>query len=211
MEGSESKQQSTPVPIDGGQVAQSIVEYIGPRMGAVTYRPPSGRFYRFSAGPSDKVQYVLSQDLEYFRLRPDFRVLDEGRIDPEAERFRGLERSILEKVRGELIERVEQVTASEPRPSSHRRGGRPAGRGFGARLDCLMNCGGLEAYYGSAEAAYDAIHRYYRGNPPVGEDVPPRERFASVRSYAKRKREGAGIPCLWYRHPESVPPQLVPG
>ncbi|GAF76894.1 unnamed protein product, partial [marine sediment metagenome] len=185
--------------------------YTGLRLGAVTYRGPSRWQYRFDASPSRRRSYVLSEDLDYFRRLRDFRVLDEGRIDPEAERARELERSILDKVRGEVIERLEQVTASEPRPSSHRQGGRPAGRGFGARLDCLMNCGGLEAYYGSAEAAYDAIHRYYRGNPPVGEDVPPRERFASVRSYAKRKREGAVIPCLWYRHPESVPPQLVPG
>jgi hypothetical protein len=36
----EEESWTPPTPIDGGRVAQAIVEYTGPRWGAVTYRPP---------------------------------------------------------------------------------------------------------------------------------------------------------------------------
>jgi len=73
-----------PRPIGDGLVDQSIVEYMGNKMGTFTCRP-SGREYRFSASPRDKRKYVPDEDLEYFRRRPDFRVLEEGRIDREAD------------------------------------------------------------------------------------------------------------------------------
>jgi hypothetical protein len=211
VQSSEYERQSTSKPIDGGQVAQAVVEYTGSRLGAVTFRGPSGREYRFSASPSESRRYVLSEDIEHFRQLRDFRVLAEGRIDPEDEKLTALARSISDRVRGEVIEHLEHVRASEPRPRSRRRGGRPAGKGFGAWLDCLMTCGGLKAYYGSPEAAYGAIYRYLGEHSPPCGYIPPRERFASARSYAKCKREGAGIPCFWYRHPEPVPRELLPG
>src|SRR3972149_8439063 len=37
-----------------GRVAQAIVEYTGRRAGAVTYLGPSGRTYRFGAGPAPR-------------------------------------------------------------------------------------------------------------------------------------------------------------
>ncbi len=83
-----------PRPIDDGRVAQAIVEYTGNRTGAFTVRGPSGREYRFSALPSGNKQYVLSEDLERFRLLVDFLVLEETFIDPEVDRIRNLERDL---------------------------------------------------------------------------------------------------------------------
>ena len=90
-----------PRPIDNDQVDQTVVEYTGGRLGAATYRGPSGRLYRFDAGSWNKRQYVLDQDLEYFRCQVDFRVLDERRIDPEADKLRVLVTDMLEQ-RGAL-------------------------------------------------------------------------------------------------------------
>jgi hypothetical protein len=203
-----------PRPIDNGQVDQTVVEYTGGRLGAVTYRGPTGREHRFDAGPSNKRHYVLDEDLEYFRCQVDFRVLEETRIDPEAEKLRALVTDVLEQ-RGALVSTGAPVTSDRdeaperPRPP-RRRGGRPAGRGFGAMLDCWMTCGRLGEYYGTAREAYDAIDDYLQQQNNADQYIPPRERFPSVRSDAKRKREKAGR-CLWHNHPGPVPPELISG
>jgi hypothetical protein len=124
-----------PRPIDDGRVAQAIVEYTGRRTGAVTYRGPSGRQYRFAAGPSDRMNYVLEEDLERFRRLVDFRVLEETLIDPEADRIRRLESDLAalhadaesrearlaETVGGVLRDHEERQRRRPPR----KRGGRP--------------------------------------------------------------------------------------
>ena len=202
--------QLTPRPIDGGQVAQSVVEYTGPMMGAVTYRPPSGWSYSFSALPSGRLQYVHAQDLGFFRLRPHFRVLDEGRIDPEAEALRRIERDMFDRVAAGIEERSDRDKTADPTRSPLKRGGRPSRRGFGAMLDCWMTCKRLADSYGSVAEGYDAVERYFQNHPTPGQEPPPRERYPSVRSDAKRKREKAGT-CLWYRHSEPLPSGLIPG
>ena len=69
--------------IDGGRVAQVIVEYTGLRQGRVLYRGPvSGRDYGFDASPLGRQLYVLLEDAEHFRRLIDFRVLEESKIDP---------------------------------------------------------------------------------------------------------------------------------
>ena len=76
-------------------------------------------------------------------------------------------------------------------------------------LDCWMTCGRVEEYYGSSKETYDAVHDYLRQHIKAGLDIPPRERFPAVRSDAKRKRERAGR-CVWHKHPEPVPQELIP-
>jgi len=110
-----------PRPIDNGQVDQTVVEYTGPRVGAVTYRGPSGREYRFSALPSDKRRYVLGQDLEYFRRFVDFRVLEETRIDPERQRRKKFESRVITKV----AELLNEYGPPRKRRGHGKRGGRP--------------------------------------------------------------------------------------
>lgn len=200
---------SLPRPIDNGQVDQTVVEYTGGRLGAVTYRGPSGRPYRFDAGPSNKSHYVLDEDLEYFRRLVDFRVLEETRIDPEADKLKGIEAAVGDRLVKEVTRVLRPNGVGKRKRAPRRRGGRPAGKGFGARLDCWMNCGGLEGYYGSAREAYDAIYDYLTQQTKAGPHIPPRERFASMRSDAKRKREKAGR-CVWYNHPEPVPREVIP-
>lgn len=51
-----------------------VVEYIGGRMGAVSYRGKSGQAYRFSAAETEKQKYVRHDDAEMFQQRADFRV-----------------------------------------------------------------------------------------------------------------------------------------
>ncbi len=101
-----------PRPIDDGRVVQAIVEYTGRRTGAVTYRGPSGREYRFAAGPSDRMKYVLEEDLEHFRRLVDFQVLEETLIDPEADRIRGIE-SDLAALRADAESREARMTETE--------------------------------------------------------------------------------------------------
>jgi hypothetical protein len=200
-------------PIDNGQVDQTVVEYAGNRLGAATYRGPSGRQYRFDAGPWDRRHYVLAEDLGYFRHLVDFRVLEETRIDPQEQRLRALIAEAVERQKAEIA--VGPGMASEPdrEPEATRRaskrGGRRPGRGFGAWLDCLMYCGGVEGRYGSAKEIYDAIDGYLREHTPPDQYIPPRERFASMRSDAKVKREKAGR-CMWHNHPEALPGELIP-
>jgi hypothetical protein len=112
-----------PRPIDGGRVPQAIVEYTGSRRGSVTYRPASGREYAFDASPRNNRRYVLAEDIEYFRRLPHFRVLEDGRINPEAERWQRLEAELAD-VRTQLEEQHEHE--KERRSSQRRRpGGRP--------------------------------------------------------------------------------------
>ena len=125
MEFEEHQQRSMPRPIDGGRVAQAIVEYTGVRLGAMTYRGPSGREYRFSATPSEHKQYVLSVDLEHFGCQADFRVLEEGRIDPEAERLRSLEEGATGRAIAEVERRLEEAKARQPQRAPRKSGGRP--------------------------------------------------------------------------------------
>ena len=198
-----------PRPIDNGQVDQTVVEYIGGRLGAVTYRGSSGREYRFDASSWDKRKYVLAEDLGYFRRFVDFRVLEETQIDPEADKLKGIETAVGDRLVKEVTRLLRPDGVGKRKRAPRRRGGRPAGKGFGGRLDCWMNCGGLEGYYGSAREAYDAIYDYLTQQTKAGRHIPPRERFASMRSDAKRKREKAGR-CVWYNHPEPVPRELIP-
>lgn len=70
--------------IDGGRVAQVIVEYTGVRQGRVLYHgPASGHDYGFDASPLGRRGYVLFEDAEHFRRLTDFRVLEESKIDPQ--------------------------------------------------------------------------------------------------------------------------------
>jgi len=110
-----------PRPIDNGQVDQTVVEYTGGRLGAVTYRGPSGRPYRFDAGPSNKRHYVLDEDLEYFRRLVDFRVLEETRIDPERQRRKKFESRVITKV----AELLNEYGPPRKRRGHGKRGGRP--------------------------------------------------------------------------------------
>ena len=76
-------------------------------------------------------------------------------------------------------------------------------------LDCWMTCGRLGEYHGTAREAYDAIHDYLQQQTDADQYILPRERFPAVRSDAKRKRERVGR-CIWHRHPEAVPEELIP-
>jgi hypothetical protein len=202
-------------PMDEGWVPQAIVEYTGERLGAVTYRGPSGTEYRFGAGPQDRRKYVLLQDLDHFRQRPDFRVIEGSLRDPEAEKTKAIEEpyaEMLDQRDRRLVGTVAKLLDDWGRAKQHRSpgtGGR-LGKGVGALLDCWMTCGRLEDYYGTPREAYEAIHRYLKEHAGPGGHVPPRERLASMRSAAKRARETAGLECLWHNHPEPVPPQLCP-
>jgi hypothetical protein len=198
-----------PRPIDNGQVDQTVVEYTGPRLGAATYRGRSGREYRFDASPRDKRKYVLAEDLDRFRLRPDFRVLEETRIDPEAEKLKAMETAVGDRMVKEVTRLLAPKGTAKRKDAQRRRGGRPPGRGFGAMLDCWMTCGRVGDYYGSSKEAYDAIDRYLGDHALPDQHIPPRERFSSARSDAKRERERAGR-CVWHKHPEPVPQELIP-
>ena len=109
MQGGEQHELPPPRPIDGGRVAQAIVEYIGNRLGTVTYRGrSSGREYHFDASPSGKRKYVRDEDLELFQLHRDFRVPEEGRIDREAD-----EREVRDREIAELRAQVEKNRSRE--------------------------------------------------------------------------------------------------
>jgi len=198
-----------PRPIDDGRVDQTVVEYTGGRRGAMTYRGPSGRQYRFDALPSGRRKYVLREDLEYFAPRPEFRILAETRIDPEAEKLKAMEAAVGDRMVKEVVRLLAPKGTAKRKDAQRRRGGRPPGRGFGAMLDCWMTCGRVGEYYGSSKKAYDAIDRYLGDHALPDQDIPPRERFPSVRSDAKRERERAGR-CVWHKHPEPVPQELIP-
>lgn len=190
-----------PPPIDDGRVAQGLVRYVGRREGAMTFRGPSGRAYRFGRNPWHQLQRILAQDLEHFGRKVQFEVLPQGRTDPEQERRRR-ER---EAIREELLREITDLLPSpKPRSTTRRRPGRPKGRGFGALLDCLMTCGRLAEYFGGVEGAYDAIDRCVRAHPDRYPAAVPKSRYAHARSNAKASRRRTGQ-CLWYKHPEPYP------
>jgi hypothetical protein len=84
--------------MDDGRLVQAIVEYTGGRPGTVSYRGASGGEFRFGGFPSQRERYVLEQDAEHSWRPVDFRVLDEGRIDPEADRLKRVEKDIADRV-----------------------------------------------------------------------------------------------------------------
>ena len=110
-----------PRPIDDGRVDQTVVEYTGGLRGAMTYRGPSGRQYRFDALPSGRRKYVLEEDLEYFRCLVHFRVLKETRIDPERQRRKKFESRVITKV----AELLNEYGPPRKRRGHGKRGGRP--------------------------------------------------------------------------------------
>ena len=114
-----------PRPIDNGQVAQTVVEYTGSRLGTVAYRGLSGRSYPFDASRWNKRQYVLDKDLERFRGRLDFRVLDETRIDPEAEKLRAIEAAVGDRLVREVTRLLRPDGIDERKRTPRQRGGRP--------------------------------------------------------------------------------------
>lgn len=59
----------------GGYV---LVEYVGLQQGARSYRPGSGTTYSFSALATGKQKLVHKDDVDFFRARPDFRILKEA-------------------------------------------------------------------------------------------------------------------------------------
>ena len=103
----------TSVPIEDGKVAQILVEYIGGKVGTVTYRRPSGRAYRFAAGGPDQCGYVLSEDEGLFRSLPEFRICEDERIDPEGDKGRFM--------KAEMLAMKAQLAEVQARQSDQRR------------------------------------------------------------------------------------------
>lgn len=208
-----------PRPIEG-RVAQVIVEYTGAKLGSFTIRgPATGHEYRFDASRWHRLNYVLIEDLDRFEGRHDFQILPATLKDPETEERERREKEIAdlrqqlavqpERVAAEVLAALKRHPPTRSRRASGKVGGRPPGKGLGALLDCWMTCGGLADCYGSATGAYDAIHGYLEEHNVPGIQVAPRERLPSLRSDAKRKREGADGNCLWHKHPEPVPAELA--
>jgi len=189
-----------------GHLPQTIVHYNGPHSGAFHIRGRhSGRRYAFSRG--DCCKYIPDEDLDIFRDQPAFEVFDDdvSHHDPvRLQAIAGAER-LKEQILQELLAAMPGSAPSlAGRPgiaaTAQRRGGRQLGTGFGAYLDCLLNCGDLLGCYGSARAAYDAIAcngELLAGWPGA---PPPRERFPAVRSDAAVQRKRLGR-CIWHRHP----------
>ena len=96
-----------PPPIEDGRRAQTPVEYLGPLIANFTRRGvSSGRTYHFAQSPGDRWSWVLSEDVNRFRLHPDYLVHDEVAIDPVHNAQRAWE---------ERIQAIEH-TFAEPRP-----------------------------------------------------------------------------------------------
>lgn len=58
-----------------------VVEYVGPKLGAMTFRGPSSTTYRFSARPTEKQKYVRRDDAEFFAMKADFVVRQPNKPD----------------------------------------------------------------------------------------------------------------------------------
>lgn len=199
---------SLPRLIDAGRVAQSLVEYVGPRKGSFGVRgPASGRSYRFSALASSRLQHVLAIDLPLFELRVDFRVLDEGAIGPSQERRAEIRENLTDEltaaIRSQLLA---ELSPSSPKPSRARRGGRRPGTGLGALIDCWMSCQRTEDRFDSKREAYDAVCRALESELKADE-VPTRVQIPKLRWDAKRRREQLGH-CVYHAHPAQTPPLL---
>jgi GT2 family glycosyltransferase len=54
--------------------AYIVVEYIGRKTGAMTFRGPSGQSYRFAAADTERQKYVRRDDAEFFEAKVDFRI-----------------------------------------------------------------------------------------------------------------------------------------
>lgn len=113
----------TPRPIDGGAVAQVLVEFLGPQTSGVMYRGPSSRReYRFACSPGQCLQYVLVEDEAQFARLPQFLVHTGERIDPERDRDRKRDDELA------ALRAVVQQLQENPRTPVRRRTGRPVGR-----------------------------------------------------------------------------------
>ena len=135
-----------PRPIDGGNVKQVIIEYIGRQSGARTYRGPSGRTYRFANTETRRFNWVLSDDADHLLQFADFRLVPGSLIDPEAERraqeMREAAKEAVAKAQAEAD--VQAEAEARDRVPKARRPGRRAGEGFGIFLFCLMDSGDIE-------------------------------------------------------------------
>ena len=191
-----------PAPFAAGSVPQTIVHYIGGRRGAMTYLGrASGRRYAFDL--DDCCKYVPDEDLGLFRVHGEFEVLDgdASHIDPARDRAKAEREQLKEELKRELIGSLPaSATPPAPLPGKARRG-RKRGTGFGALLDCLMNCSDLRGFYGSVELAYDEIADHANTMPEWSGRVPDRENFPNLRSYGRAERLKHGG-CTWRGHPE---------
>lgn len=102
-----------------------------------------------------------------------------------------------------------RAAALGPRSGQSRsRQGRPRGRTFGAMLDCWFTCYQLHERFDSTHEAYNAIEACLERRPVEGIEPPLRTRYSRARSYAAKAREQRGG-CLWYRHQEGPPSELM--
>ena len=193
-----------PAPFAAGKVPQTIVHYTGQKRGGMSYRGrASGRRYPFDA--DDCCHYVPDEDLEFFRLHSEFDVLDgdETHIDPAKERAIAERERLKEELRREVMN-VLSLRLPAPRGTGNGSRGRKPGGGFGAFLDCLMECADLPGLYGSVESAYDAVAKRVKHMPEWSGRVPPRENFPKLCSYGRAKRLNDGR-CTWQGHPQPWP------
>jgi hypothetical protein len=97
----------------------------------VGYRGASGGEDTFGGFPSQRQRHVLGQDVEHSWRPVDFRVLDEGRIDPEADRLKRVEKDIADGVLTQIASLRDRDQTSESGGARRKRGGRPAVPGVG--------------------------------------------------------------------------------
>jgi hypothetical protein len=195
-----------PVPFADGSVPQTIVHYLGQCQGAMAWTGrASGRRYPFDA--RDCCHYIPDEDLELFRLLAEFDVLDndDSQIDLAREQASAEREQLKEELRQELMSDLAS-RPSQLRRASNGSLGRRRGGGFGAFLDCLMDCCGLRDVYGSVASAYDAIAERLNRLPEWSGRVPPRENFPNLCSHGRALRLARGG-CTWHRHPEPWPAQ----
>jgi hypothetical protein len=194
-----------PVPFGDGSVAQTIVHYLGQRQGAMAWTGrASGRRYRFDA--DDCCHYIPDEDLELFRLLPEFDVFDndDSHIDPALAHAKAERDRLKEELKQELMGGPSPRQAPPARRPTNGSPGRKLGTGFGAFLDCLIHCKDLLRQCGSVKSAYDEIAERVKHMPEWSERVPPRENFAKLRSHGRTLRLARGG-CTWQGHPEPWP------
>ena len=75
-------------------------------------------------------------------------------------------------------------------------------------LDCWLTCHHLEECFDSISEAYDSIATYLESHQIDGVVPPTRARYSRARSYAAKARRQRGS-CLWYRHQEPPPSELM--